>query len=447
MTVLVVGLSHRTAPVRLLERAAVSADEVAKFTADAASVEHVGEAVIVSTCNRIEAYAVVDRFHGGVAALSELLAARADVPLEELTPHLYVHYDDRAVQHLFSVVCGLDSMVVGEAQILGQVRTALREAQGQGTTGKVLGGLFQDALRVGKRAHTETGIDRAGSTLLASALAAATATLGPLADRRALLVGAGSMSGLAAAALRSAGVTDVTVVNRTPSRGDQLASRLAGRSRPLDELADALAEADLVVCSTGAVGHVVSVEMFAAAHERRGTSASRPQVVLDLALPRDVDPMAATLPGVTLIDLEQLGALLASGDAGVDVEAVRSIVAEEVAVHVAARAVDQVEPTVIALRRRAADVVAAELARLDSRLPDLDPRIRAELVQAVRRTVDKLLHEPTVRIKEFAADGDAMAYAEALHALFDLTPAVVQAVERVDVVLPVALRESSGGAS
>jgi glutamyl-tRNA reductase len=299
---------------------------------------------------------------------------------------------------------------------------------------------------VGKRAHTETGIDRAGSVLLSRALDVASAALGPLADRRAMLVGAGSMSGLAAAALRRAGVTDVTVVNRTPARGDRLAVLHGARSRPLHELGDALAEADLIVSATGSVGHVVSFETFAAAHGRRGTSQSRPQVVLDLALPRDIDPLAAALPGVTVVDLEQLGALLLGGDTGVDVDAVRAIVAEEVAIHVAGRATDQVKPTVVALRRRAADVVAAELARLDSRLPDLDPRVRAELVQAVHRTVDKLLHEPTVRIKELAADGDAMAYTEALHALFDLSPDVVEAVERVDAVLPgVVAREAPAG--
>lgn len=436
MTVLVVGLSHRTAPVSLLERAAVPADDVAAFTSEAAAAEHVGEAVVVSTCNRIEAYAVVDRFHGGVASLSELIAARAGVPLEELTPHLYVHFDDRAVQHLFSVVCGLDSMVVGEAQILGQVRLALREAQDRGTTGKQLSALFQDALRVGKRAHAETGIDHAGSRLVTAALESAAAVLGPIGDCRVLLVGAGSMSGLTAATLQRAGVRDLTVVNRTPEHGERLAERLGGRSLPLEELPEALVEADLVVTSTGAVGHVVTSGTYAAAYARRGTSTERPQVILDLALPRDVDPAVAALPGVTVIDLEQLGTLLAEGESAVDVEAVRAIVNDEVAVHVAARAVGSVEPTIVALRSRAADVVAAEMARLDARLPDLDPGTRAELEQTVRRTVDKLLHEPTVRIKELAVDGDAMAYAQALHALFDLRPDDVEAVDRVDAVLP-----------
>ena len=199
-----------------------------------------------------------------------------------------------------------------------------------------------------------------------------------------------------------------------------------------------------MVSCTGAVGHVVTAEMFAAATRDRGTGPDRPQVLLDLALPRDVDPVVATVPGVTLIDLERLGALLADDDSAADVAAVRAIVAGEVALHVAARAVDQVEPTVVALRRRAADVVAAELARLDARVPDLDPAVRAEVAQAVHRTVDKLLHEPTVRIKELAADGDAMAYAEALHALFDLDLAAVESVQRVDAVIAPA-RDRSGG--
>jgi glutamyl-tRNA reductase len=252
------------------------------------------------------------------------------------------------------------------------------------------------------------------------------------------------MSGLAAATLQRAGVTELTVVNRTADRADRLAQRIGGRARPFDELVVALAEADLVVSCTGAVGHVVTQEMFDAATAERATGVDRPQVLLDLALPRDVDPAIATVPGVTLVDLEQLGALLADADSAADVAAVRAIVAEEVALHVAARAIDQVEPTVVALRRRAADVVAAELARLDARVPDLDPAVRAEVAQAVHRTVDKLLHEPTVRIKELAADGEAMAYAEALHALFDLDLAAVESVERVDAVI-VPVRDGSGG--
>ncbi len=435
MTVLVVGLSHRSAPVALLERTVVAVDDIPAFTAKVAGAEYVGEAIVVSTCNRVEAYAVVDRFHGGVAALSELLAERAGLPLEDLTPHLYVHYDDRAVQHLFSVVCGLDSMVVGEGQILGQVRLALRDAQDQGTSGKTLGGLFQEALRVGKRAHAETSIDRAGSALVSRALDVAVDVLGPVSERSVLLVGAGAMSGLAAATLQRTGVTDLTVVNRTADRADRLAARVGARTRPFVDLASALAQADLVISCTGAVGHVVTPELFAAAVAERRTGVDRPQVLLDLALPRDVDPTIANVPGVTLVDLEQLGALLADADSAADVAAVQAIVAEEVALAVAARAIDQVEPTVVALRRRAADVVAAELARLDSRVPDLDPALRAEVAQAVHRTVDKLLHEPTVRIKELAADGDAMAYAEALHALFDLDLAAVESVERVDAVI------------
>src|SRR4051794_11960922 len=444
MTVLVVGLSHRSAPVALLERTVVAADDIPRFTAKVAAAQPVAEAVVVSTCNRVEAYAVVDRFHAGVAALSELLAERAGVPLEDLTPHLYVHYDDRAVQHLFSVVCGLDSMVVGEGQILGQVRLALRDAQDQGCTGKILGGLFQEALRVGKRAHAETSIDRAGSALVSRGLDVAAQVLGPMSERRVLLVGAGAMSGLAAATLQRAGVTHLTVVNRTGDRADRLAARVGGHTRPFSQLASALAEADLVVSCTGAVGHVVGSQMYAAAAVERGTGIDRPQVLLDLALPRDVDPSVASLPGVTLVGLEQLGALLADEESAADIAAVEAIVAEEVALHVAARAIDQVEPTVVALRRRAADVVAAELARLDARVPDLDPALRTEFVQAVRRTVDKLLHEPTVRIKELAADGDALAYAEALHALFDLDLAAVESVERVDAVI-VSTRDGSAG--
>jgi len=436
VTVLVVGLSHRSAPVPLLERVAIPGEATGAFAADAAAADHVAEAVVVSTCNRVETYAAVDRFHGGVAALSEQLARRAGVSLDELAPHLYVHFDERAVQHLFSVVCGLDSMVVGETQILGQVRQSLRQAQEHGSVGKVLGGLFQDALRVGKRAHAETGIDHAGSRLVAAALGLAEQTLGPVESTRVLLVGAGSMSALAGATLQRAGARRFTVANRTLTNARRLAERLAADAVGLDHLAEALAEADLVVSSTGAVGYVVGAADVAAAGARRATSPGRPQVLLDLALPRDVDPAVESLDGVRVIDLDRLGSVLADGETVIDVEAVRAIVTEEVALHAASRAIDRVEPTVVALRRRAADVVASELARLDAKLPGLDPAARAEVERTVNRTVDKLLHEPTVRIKELAAFGDAGAYAQALHALFDLTPEALEAVERVDAVLP-----------
>jgi glutamyl-tRNA reductase len=420
VSLLVVGLSHRSAPVSLLERAALGTEAVGKLLGDAAGSAHVSEAVVVSTCNRTEVYAQVHKFHGALADLSELIALHAAVPLDELTPHLYVHYESRAVRHLFSVACGLDSMVVGEPQVLGQLRTALNAARQAHTAGRTLDGLVQQALRVGKRARSSTELDAAGRSVVTVALDAARATLGTLDGRRALVVGAGSMSALATLTLHRAGVTDITVANRTPERAQRLAAEVSGVAVPLDALPAALPGLDLLVTCTGSASVLIDAELLAA----RGDD--RPLVVVDLALPRDVDPAARDLPGVTVVDLETIAAsATADGYPSAVIDEVTSIVADEVAEYDARQRGEQVAPTVAALRAKAADVVSAELGRLDGRLPDLDRRARAEIARTVNRVVDKLLHAPTVRVKQFAREADGASYADALRELFDLDPAAV----------------------
>ena len=430
MSVLVVGLSHRSAPVDLLERVALPADGVTKLLADVLASDHATEAFVLSTCNRVEVYAEVDKFHGGLAQVSELLARRAGIDLDELTPHLYVHYEDRAVSHLFSVACGLDSMVVGESQVLGQVRLALRTAQDAGAAGRQLGSLAQQALRVGKRARTETGIDRAGRSLVTAGLEVAGQVLGPLDGTEVLVVGAGAMSALAATVVAQGGAARVVVANRTLERAERVAAAVGGEAVPLDSLPAALASADLVVSCTGAVGHVLDTEMLTAAVAGRP---DRPLVVLDLALPRDVDPAAHELPGVTVVDLETLAGALATSEHAADVEATREIVVEEVAAFLGWQRAVSVAPTVVALRDMADAVVQAELVRLTGRLPDLDPHARAEIEQTVTRVVDKLLHAPTVRVKQLAEEPGGQSYADALNKLFGLDPKAVEAVTRADV--------------
>ncbi len=428
MSVLVVGLSHRSAPVALLEQLALSVDAVVKVLHDLQQATYVEEALVLSTCNRVEVYAEVSKFHGGVAEISELLARSSGVPLESLTGHLYVHYEDAAVQHLFSVACGLESMVLGEGQILGQLRVAYRLARDEETTGRVLGRLLQQALRVGKRAHSETGIDRAGASLVQTGLSLAAERIGPLAGRRAVLVGAGSMGALAGAALRRSGVTDITVVNRTVATARRLAATLGGRGVGLPGLPAAVAGAELLVCSTGATGVVVVAEMLP-------DRPTRPLFVLDLALPRDVDPAVRERAGVTVVDLETLRVALDAEPVAREVEAVRRIVTEEVGEFLAEVRSARVAPTVVALRSKAAEVVEAELLRLAGRVPDLDQRSRAEVAATVHRVVDKLLHAPTVRIKERAEEPGGDAYADAVRELFGLDPATPAAVTRAAVAV------------
>ncbi|WP_461029382.1 glutamyl-tRNA reductase, partial [Streptomyces sparsus] len=280
MSLLVVGLSHRSAPVSVLERAALPPALRGRLLQDVVGAEPATEAAVLSTCNRIELYADVDKFHAGVAELSTLLAHHSGVGLEELTPYLYVHYEDRAVHHLFSVACGLDSMVVGEGQILGQIKDALAVAQEQHSAGRLLNDLFQQALRVGKRAHSETGIDKAGQSLV-------TFGLEQLADGaeitewgrglRALVIGAGSMSSLAATTLARAGVTELVIANRTLERARRLADTLAEQSGaelatrvvPMSEVTGELVSADVVVSCTGSTGLVLSAAVVEAAVAER----------------------------------------------------------------------------------------------------------------------------------------------------------------------------------
>ncbi len=437
MSLLVVGLSHRTAPIPLLEQAALPAERVGKLIGDAVGTEHVTEAIAVATCNRLEIYADVTRFHGALSDLSDLVSLHTGIPVEELTEHLYVHYDNRAVQHLFNVACGLDSMVVGEPQILGQLRGALAAGQTEGTAGRVINDLTQTALRVGKRAHSETGLDRAGQSLVTAALELATPLLEGGRPRRAVVVGAGSMSSLAATTLaRLFPGVELTVVNRTPDRAGRLAEAVGARALGLDRLAESLAGADLVISCTGAVDTVISRADFGLLAETTATpDAARPRVVVDLALPRDVAPEVGALPGLTLIDLERIADAERDGAARVEegsVEAVRRIVADEVVAYAVAQRAVTVGPTVTALRGMAAEVVEAELARFDGRLPELDAKARAEVANTVRRVVDKLLHEPTVRVKQLASDPGGTSYAVALQELFNLDPAAPAAVSRAE---------------
>jgi glutamyl-tRNA reductase len=424
MSILAVGVSHQTAPVSLLEQFAMGTDDQVKALHELIESDHVTEALVLATCNRIEVFAEVEKFHGGVTDVSRVLARQAGATVEELSPYVTVHYEDQAVAHLFTVASGLDSMVVGETQVLGQLRAAYALARDEGTVGRALHPVAQRALRVGKRVHTETGIDRAGASLVSVALDRAEDVIGSMQDRPVLVVGAGSMGALAATTLGRRGAS-VVVSTRTEAHAARLAQAIGGRAADLGDLPVELAGVDVLVTCTGATGLVVSTEVVADAMRNRG---NRPLVVVDLALPRDVDPGVAALPGVHVVDLALLqgeraatpGMPTAGPVAADDIAAAHALVEAETAVLRAERQAAEVAPTVSALRSQAAVVVDAELLRLSSRLPDLDARARTEIARTVRRVVDKLLHEPTVRVKELAAAPGGTDYAGALRALFGL---------------------------
>jgi glutamyl-tRNA reductase len=417
MSIVVVGLNHRTAPVRMLERASVSPAELSGVLAELVGGQHVAEAVLLSTCNRVEVYAAVNTFHGALHEIGQVLSARTDVDIADLADHLYVHYADAAVRHIFTVVSGLDSLVVGEPQILGQIRDAYVAADRHGAPGRVLHEVMQQALRVGKRVHTDTDIDHAGQSVVTAALQLGAERVGPLTGRRALVVGAGSLGALAAATLRRQDIGPITVLNRTAATAERVATGVGGHWRDLADLPAALAEADVVVTATGATEPVLTHREVAVAVAARGPNAPD-LLILDLAVPRDTERAVDTLPGVRVLDIEQLTIALANEPVSAEVDAAVAIVESEVEAFAAWQRSIEVAPTVVALRARADQVVAGELHRLRERLPNLDDAARREVEKTVRRVVSTLLHTPTVRMKELATAPGGDRYAAAVRELF-----------------------------
>ncbi len=453
MSVLLVGVSHRSAPVSVLERVAVADSERPKLLEELLRSPRISEAMLVSTCNRVEIYAVVDAFHGALTDVGEVLARHADTEVNELTKHLYVRYSESAIEHLFTVASGLDSMVVGEQQIIGQIRAAYAAADAQQAAGRTVHELAQQALRVGKRVHTETGIDSAGASVVSVALQRAATALGSadLTGRSAVVLGAGAMGGLSVALLQRAGVTELVVVNRTPERAVHLASTavasgMTARGIGADELPAVLAATDVLVTCTGAVGAVVTLAQAHLALAAR-PAGSGPLVICDLGMPRDVEPAVAELPGVVLVGLESLQRAPEAAAATRDTEAARSIVAAELATYLASQRSAEVTPTVTALRKRAAEVVEAELLRLETRLPLMARTDRDEVARTVRRVVDKLLHAPTVRVKQLASSPGGDTYAEALRELFELGPGAVEAVAAPSALADDVANTGADGAS
>jgi glutamyl-tRNA reductase len=428
VTLLNIGISHRTAPLDILERHVIGREQADKLVRDLVSTRYVSEAVVVATCNRVEIYADVERFHACVDEVTELLARHCRTDVESLTPYLGVRYADAVVAHAFTVAAGLDSMAIGETQILGQLRAALQHGQAGHSVGQVLNALLQQALRVGKRVHAESDIDTVGRSLVERGLATVVDQLGNLRGRRVLVVGAGSIAALTTAILRRDHDATVLVANRTFARARRVADSYGAEPVELAAVPALLANdderIDLVISCTGSPGAVLTLPVVAP------VAARRPVLVLDLAMPRDVLPDVAALPGVTVIDLSVLEHAADIPRAVLD--PVRLIVADEVAAFHDHATRSAAAPAIAALRNMAGEVVDAELARLRTRTPDLSPADQAQVAQTVRRVVDKLLHAPTVRVKELSGQPAATSYAEALRELFALDPATVDALSTTD---------------
>jgi glutamyl-tRNA reductase len=424
LSVVVVGVHERDAPLDLFDRLSVPATELSKSLRLLADSSSISEVVLVSTCMRVEVYAVVERFHDAIADIEEFFVARAGGghrDLEGLRDHLVVAYDDAAVTHLLEVAAGIDSPVLGEGEILRQVRDAVEVARGEHVSGPVLEILFRHALEAGKRARSETKI-ASGITSLAHAAVALAGQHFPegLADRRVLVVGAGEMaSGMGRALLRSRGELTVEVTSRTLAHAAELAGSIGGRAVPLARLHEALAQADVVLSSTTAPGLVIDSEALATARASRDAS---PLVVIDTAVPRDVDPAVGEIPGVTLLDLDDVRFFAEQKMAGrrAEVTAVEQLLADELERYRSATAARAVAPVVAALHAEAEVLRAREFERYARRLSGLDPETREAVEQLTRGIVAKILHTPSVRVKQAAGSARGERLAEALRALFDL---------------------------
>ena len=419
MSVVVIGVNHRTSPLRVLERVAVTGEAMPKALHALSSKNNIREAVVLSTCNRTEVYAVTEKFHAAYDDIAEFFCELGGLMSDELHQHLYSQHDDAAVRHLFEVACGLDSAVIGENEILGQVRDAWTAAQSGGASRSTLNLLFRHALETGKRARSETGISRSTTSISFAAVEMARELLGTLAYRKVLIVGAGAMGEGVAVALSMNSTTEVTVINRTESRSRDLAERLGAATRPMSDLHDALTETDVVVTCIGAGGFVLDHEMMQPIMSRR---TGKTLFIVDIAVPRDVEESVGSIPGVELRNLDDLRDWVRSGVEQREGEAVKvaNIVTEEVEAYTLASMARQAAPLIASMHSAAEEVRLAEIDRHAKKLAELTPEQREIVETLTKGILAKLLHEPSVRLKENAGTPQGERLADALRDLFNL---------------------------
>jgi glutamyl-tRNA reductase len=419
MPVVVIGVNHRTAPLEVLEAMTVGDAVLGKTLHALRTTEHVSEAVVLSTCNRTEVYAVAEKFHGGYADVRSVLSELTFLDPEDFVDHLYVHHDSAAVSHLFEVVSGLDSAVLGEHEIQGQVKSAWERAQREDAVGTTLNLLFRHALEAGKRARRETGIGQGTASVSFAAVALAAQHLGTLEGRRAIVLGAGDMGTSMAESLTAAGVAELVVANRTHGRATELARLVGGRAIRFADLPAELVAADIVLTSTGATSVLLSrADVESAMAERDG----RPLVLVDIAVPRDIDPSVAEVAGVTVFDMDDLAAFADRGlaERRREVGAVRAILDEELDRYRAATSARAIAPVIVALRDAAEATRTAELERARARLGELDDAQLAAVEQLTQGLVAKLLHQPTVALRDAAGSAKGERLVQALRDLYDL---------------------------
>jgi glutamyl-tRNA reductase len=418
MPILAIGISHRRAPVELIERLAFAEEELPKAYRRALDDEAIEEAVILSTCNRVEVYGSVIGYHAGFLALKRLLCEPHGMDPIEVSEPLYSHFEDDAWRHLFAVAAGLDSMVTGEPQILSQVRQAHRRASDEGATGPGVTALFHSAARAGRRVRAETGLGAAPDAFIRAGLGIADEYLEGLEGKRAVVIGGGQMAALAVKKLRHRRVASVRVLNRNPERARLIAQRSDAEHGDLSGLSEAVRHADVVVSATGATGLLIHASTVRDAMAGR----TNPMFILDMAVPRDVEPSVSGIEGVRLVDIDGLRASVAQGDARLSEEVARAerIVDEEVRRFAVRKRSERLAPLIRALRERGESVLASELGRFRSELSEFTPDEREAVEAMARGIVSKLLHDPIVRLKELSGPGNDTTYARVLAELFGI---------------------------
>jgi len=423
MHIIVVGVNYKTAPVEIREKLTFNQAELQEAMTQLMKQKSVLENVIISTCNRTEIYAVVDQLHTGRYYIKTFLSEWFKLHKEEFTPYLRIFEDEAATEHLFRVTCGLDSMILGETQILGQVRSSFLLASENNTIGTVFKQLFKQAITVAKRAHAETEIGSNAVSVSYAAVELAKKIFGHLSTKHVLILGAGKMGELAVQNLYGSGAQRVTVINRTFEKAQDLAARFSGQAKPLSELQCALLEADIVISSTGARDYVITKDMMVYVERMRK---GRPLFMVDIAVPRDLDPALAELESIFLYDIDDLEGIVQANIAE------RKRAAEQIEIMIEAEMVEfkqwlntlGVVPIIAALREKAFAIQAETMRSLERKLPNLSERERKVLNKHAKSIVNQILRDPILRVKELAAEPDAEESLRLFMKIFNIEDAV-----------------------
>ena len=420
MHIVVVGLSHKTAPVEIREKLAVPESRLGEALTRLCAYQGIREGIVLSTCNRVEVYAVVEDLEAGYGRIQEFLAdAHLSVASEQLTPHLYWQTGDRAITHLFLVACSLDSMVVGESQILGQVKDAFEMALTHKTTGLILNKVVKKAISVAKRVRTDTRIAETAVSVSYAAVELAKKIFSDLRDKTVLLVGAGEMAKLAARHFMAAGVRHVLVTTRTPQHAVALADRFNGTAVPFEQFREEMAAADIVLVSTGAAHYLVGSDDVQRAVKQR---MNRPMFLIDISVPRNIDPAVRHVDNAFLFDIDDLKFRVEQnrGERLQEAERAEHMVIEEVAAVRQWLQSLEVTPTIVALRGRVEDIKRAEVEKALARLAHLPPQERALVEAMASSIVNKLIHNTMVTLKSEVTTADGAAFVEAARRFFSL---------------------------